>query len=360
MELTLVPLLLPTIQQHFGLSIGQLAWIFNSYGISVAVGVLLGGWLGDIFSTKRIFSIGVVFFASGSAVVANAGSFELMILGRVLQGFGGGIFSPLVPILLTAASPERPGKVLIVWGSVTGYVAAFAPFVYSSSMLAPLGWSLAFVIFAVVSVTALAIVQCSYIPDETARSDKDSPRVISLFRTSSLWVMYGYVFCTYGAITYYLFRLPLWLKDHDFQVASIGMVLSMIWLSFSIVSTLLRNSVDVPHVRGILLSAPVFIVSGFVVTYLCQDPFCLVVSALLVGSGLACSNAPSTQMILRFAPKGMSAVSASLDITFARLGGVATVALLAQVTFLHAVMAMTAMSLGALAFAGVAGTRYYD
>ena len=55
MELTLVPLLLPAIQLQFGLSVGQLAWVFNSYGIAVAVGVLLGGWCGDAFKTERVF-----------------------------------------------------------------------------------------------------------------------------------------------------------------------------------------------------------------------------------------------------------------------------------------------------------------
>ena len=69
MELTLVPLLLPAIQEQFSLSIGELAWVLNSYGISVAFGVLLGGWLGDIFDTKRIFGAGVLFFATGSAIV---------------------------------------------------------------------------------------------------------------------------------------------------------------------------------------------------------------------------------------------------------------------------------------------------
>ena len=357
MELTLVPLLLPAIQEQFGLSISELAWVFNSYGVAVAVGVLLGGWLGDVFSTKRVFGVGVFFFASGSAVVAFAGSYELVIVGRIMQGFGGGVFSPLVPILLTTASPNRPGRVLIVWGSVAGYVAAFAPLIYGS-VLAAYGWSLAFVIFAVVAITALAIVHRSHIRDDPASVTKPRPSYSILLRSRDLWVMFGYVFCTYGAITYYLFKLPLWLADNEFEVVSIGLTLSMIWLSFSGVSTLLRNSVDEPHVRGLLLAAPVLIACGFPLAYLCQDVTCLVLSSILVGSGLACSNAPSTQLILKFAPKGMSAVSASLDITFARLGGVATVAFLAQSVFAYAVLAIISMSLIAFLCALVAGKRF--
>ena len=92
MELTLVPLLLPSIRDQFDLSIGQLAWVFNAYGFAVAVGVLLGGWLGDLFKARRVFSIGVLFFSVGSIWVAYSNSYESVIFGRVLQGFGGGVF----------------------------------------------------------------------------------------------------------------------------------------------------------------------------------------------------------------------------------------------------------------------------
>ncbi len=238
MELTLVPLLLPVIQAKFGLSISELAWVFNTYGVAVACGVLLGGWLGDAFNIKKVFGAGVFFFASGSALVAFAGSYETIILGRALQGFGGGVFSPLVPLLLTKASPHQPGKVLIVWGSVAGYVASFAPLLYSN-VLEGYGWNLAFIIFAVVSVVALVIVLGSRTGDEAAPFVRSTPRYAKLFRSRDLWVMFGYVFCTYGAITYYLFRLPLWLVENDIQVVSIGFTLSIMWLSFSVLSTFL-------------------------------------------------------------------------------------------------------------------------
>lgn len=348
MELTLVPLLLPSIQSELGLSIGQLAWVFNSYGIAVAIGVLLGGWFGDAFNTKRVFSFGVLLFAFGSGVVALSGEVAPIIIGRILQGLGGGIFSPLIPLLLTRSSPDRPGRILIVWGSVAGYVAAFAPFLYGIT-LAVHSWSLAFVIFAVVSLAALVVVNGS--PSDQIAADDTSPDYANLLRSPGLWLIFGYVFCTYGAITYYLFRLPLWLADNEYQLASIGFTLSTMWLSFSIISTLLRNWVDRPHLRIILLAAPILIAIGFPLAYFCHEISCLIVSAILIGSGLACSNAPSTHMVLKFAPKGMSAISASLDITFARLGGVVTVALLAQSMFGYAVITIGIMSIAGFIFA---------
>lgn len=340
MELTLVPLLLPAIQAQFGLSIGALAWVFNSYGIAIAVGVLLGGWCGDAFNTRKVFGCGVAFFAAGSILVAVAGNFETLIVGRALQGLGGGIFSPLVPLLLTRASPQKPGRALIVWGSIAGYIAAFAPLFYGS-FLGPYGWNIAFAFIALLGATALVIVTRTPTDDDSAPNSRKETDYAQLFRTPNLWMTFVYVFCTYGSITYYLFHLPVWLSNNEVTVASAGFVLSVVWLTFSGSSTLLRNMVDKHHIRTIMLAAPVLIAAGLPLSHYNDNLFLLVLSAVLVGSGLACSNAPSTQLILRFAPPGMSGISTSLDITFARLGGIATVAILAK-----AEMAIAAPAIG--------------
>lgn len=354
MELTLVPLLLPVIQQQFGLSIGQLAWVFNSYGIAVALGVLLGGFLGDVFGTRSIFALGVLLFAAGCTLVASAGSYHLLISGRLLQGFGGGIFSPLIPVLLTTAVPDRPGRALIVWGSIAGYVAALAPLLYSGVLEAH-SWNLAFILFALIALTALAIVPRTRFALDPSQHAGVRPSYARLLRSPPLVMMFVYIFCTYGSITYYLFRVPVWLTESSFDVASIGLILSALWLSFSVVSTGLRNAVDAPFIRVILIVAPVLIASGFVLAYHCGSVACLLLASMLMGSGLACSNAPSTQLVLRFAPRGMTAVAASLDITCARLGGVATVAILADTPLgLTALVVVTLLSV-ALASAWYAG-----
>lgn len=344
MELTLVPLLLPAIQEHFRLSISDLAWVFNSYGISVALGVLLGGWAGDAFNTRKVFACGAVLFVAGALLVTITESFETLIIGRILQGLGGGIFSPLVPILLTRASPLRPGRALIVWGSIAGYVAAFAPIFYGS-FLTPYGWKTAFLLIAAISAVALVVLSKTQEIDGDNLSQQFSMDYSALFRAHKLWLTLVYVFCTYGSITYYLFRLPVWLANHEFQALSVGFILSITWLTFSGLSSLMRNLVDKPHIRKIMTAAPFLIAGGLPLSNDPDNLLFLVVSAVLIGAGFACSNAPSTQLILRFAPQRMSAVSTSLDITFARLGGIATVALLAGSEFKNAALAIFLMCL---------------
>ncbi|MFK7878171.1 MFS transporter [Roseobacter sp.] len=359
MELTLVPLLLPAIQLQFDLSISQLAWVFNSYGIAVAIGVMLGGWCGDVFNTRKVFGYGVALFAAGSLVVAAAESFEMLIFGRILQGFGGGTFSPLVPLLLTRALPKKPGRTLIVWGSISGYVAAFAPLIFGS-FLGQYGWNIAFMFIAAIAIIAWLTLIVSQTDDVLAINSPQAKNFAELFRARYLWATYLYVFCTYGAITYYLFRLPVWLSDNNVEATSVGIVLSTMWLTFSCLSTLLRKMVDSSHLRVIIFAAPLLIVAGFLLLFFDDTILLLIASSMLVGSGLACSNAPSTQMILRFAPKGMSAASTSLDITFARLGGIATVALLSETEFVYAAFAMVFSSLVAAVSALMANKGFAE
>lgn len=357
MELTVVPLLLPAIKSYFGLSISEVAWVFNSYGISVALGVVMGGWLGDALNAKKVFLVGVFLFALGAAIAAVATSFGTILLGRIVQGFGGGVFSPLVPLLLTRASPKRPGKVLIVWGSITGYVAAFAPLIVGRGLV-DFGWQFSFMLFAMVSALAMAIIAGPHIDDNRASTNQLASTFSALLGSRDLLLMFGYVFCTYGAITFFLFRLPLWMSERSYDVISISVVLSSVWLSFSIFSTILRNQIDGPFVRSIMLAAPILIAAGLPLAYM-VDSVPLFASAVLIGCGLACSNAPSTHMILRLAPRGRSAFSASLDITFARLGGVTTVAWLANAHAERSILSVTILSLIAFLCVGL-GFRKSD
>ncbi len=349
----MVPVFLPAIQAEFGLTVRELTWFFNSYGIAVAIGVLLGGWLGDKFATKSVFAAGVLFFALGSVWVAIAESYQLIIAARWLQGFGGGIFSPLVPILLTKASPERPGRILILWGSATGYVAATGPLLFST-VLVDLGWQIAFVLFSLVSIFALTMVLFAPrtgLAPERSFTPLDHGRVL---RSRELWMMFGYIFCTYGAISFFAFCLPIELTKVGVSVFEIGLLLSVMWITFSVASTLLRNKIDEHHIRSILTVAPFFIALGFGVAHFSENFYVWLLASVLVGAGLACSNAPSTMLVLKFAPKGGSAFAASLDISFARIGGVFAIFMLAQASFLVAVIGIGMLSFIAVALAFLA------
>jgi len=163
-----------------------------------------------------------------------------------------------------------------------------------------------------------------------------------------IWLVFGYIFFTYGCITFFLFSLPLQLAEAEIGYATIGPVLAVMWLSFSVISMLLREMLDGRHLSKIILLAPVFIGAGVFLSQKTGQPARVLPAAVAVGAGFSCSNAPSTHMVLELAPTHLRSMSASLNITCARLGGVATVALFADAEAYQAVVGVAELSIAAV------------
>ena len=69
-----------------------IAWVLTGYLLAAAVATPVAGRLGDMFGKRRLLVLSLVAFGAGSTVAALGSSLEVVVLGRVMQGFGGGIF----------------------------------------------------------------------------------------------------------------------------------------------------------------------------------------------------------------------------------------------------------------------------
>jgi EmrB/QacA subfamily drug resistance transporter len=121
---------LNVIRQELGATIEQLEWTVNAYTLTFAVFLLTGAALGDRFGRKRMFVIGVAVFTAASAFAAMSTSVEMLLVGRMAQGVGAAIVTPLTLTLLSAAVPaDRRGVALGAWGAVGGVAIAIGPLV---------------------------------------------------------------------------------------------------------------------------------------------------------------------------------------------------------------------------------------
>jgi len=346
MELTLVPIVLPLLQTELELTVQELARFYNVYGIAVAIAVLLGGYLGDTLGLLAVYIVGILLFIAGGVILTIAASELTFIMGRIVQGFGGGLFSPIVPVLLTSILSERPGKILIIWGSVAGIIAAFAP-ILGGPLIAQYGWKTAFYIIAGLSVISLFTLQQKYLQNSKVETFLFSD-YRDLFSLQNIWLVYGYIFLTYGCIILFTFLLPLQLSHYGRTAIETGWIFAVLWLSFSGFSVILRNKIDGPHLRHVLLAAPVLIACSFLLLSEVDQFEMLILATVALGAGFACANAPSTTLVLRFAPTGTKGLASSVDITCARLGAVSTVGLMAAFSMSHIVLVVCALC--ALAF----------
>ncbi|MDN5789568.1 MAG: DHA2 family efflux MFS transporter permease subunit [Micrococcales bacterium] len=123
LDITVVNIALPTFQAAFAsdpahpVAYSTVAWTVTAYTLSLATVIPLTGWAADRFGTKRLYILALVLFTLGSALCATAGSIEVLVGFRVLQGLGGGMLMPLgMTIMTRAAGPARMGRLMAILG----------------------------------------------------------------------------------------------------------------------------------------------------------------------------------------------------------------------------------------------------
>src|SRR3954447_1537983 len=104
---TVVSPALPEIQHKFGADPSAAAWILTGYLLAASVATPIIGKLGDLFGRGKVLTVVLLVFAVGSVVCALAGSLPVLILGRVIQGAGGGIFPLAFGIIRETFPPEQ-------------------------------------------------------------------------------------------------------------------------------------------------------------------------------------------------------------------------------------------------------------
>lgn len=104
---TVVSPALPEIQREFGATPTSAAWILTGYLLAAAVATPIVGKLGDLFGRGRVLTAVLLLFAVGSAVCALAPSLGMLVVGRIIQGVGGGIFPLAFGIIRETFPPER-------------------------------------------------------------------------------------------------------------------------------------------------------------------------------------------------------------------------------------------------------------
>jgi EmrB/QacA subfamily drug resistance transporter len=127
-DATVVGIALPTIGRAFQSGVGTLQWVVSGYSLTLAAFLLLGGSLGDRMGRRRIFSIGVVWFAVASMLCGFAPNAGILIGARILQGVGGALLAPAsLAILQASFRPEDRSRAIGAWSGLGGVATAAGP-----------------------------------------------------------------------------------------------------------------------------------------------------------------------------------------------------------------------------------------
>jgi EmrB/QacA subfamily drug resistance transporter len=165
---SLVVPVLTTVQEQLHTSQDAATWVLTAYLLSASVMTPILGRVGDMVGKERVFVASLGALAVGSLLAAVAPSIGMMIVARVIQGFGGGI----VPVAFGIIRDEFPAaKVSGAVGSLASLTAVGAGF--GIVLAGPIVDALSFrwLFWLPMIVTALAAVAAVlFVPESPVRA----------------------------------------------------------------------------------------------------------------------------------------------------------------------------------------------
>ncbi|MCU1360359.1 MAG: drug resistance transporter, EmrB/QacA subfamily [Ilumatobacteraceae bacterium] len=130
LDATVVNVALPRLGADLHADFAGLQWVLNGYTLTLASLILVGGALGDRFGRRRIFAIGVVWFALASLLCGIAPDITTLVIARMLQGVGGALLTPgSLAIIQASFHPDDRARAIGAWSGLGGVTTAIGPFV---------------------------------------------------------------------------------------------------------------------------------------------------------------------------------------------------------------------------------------
>jgi EmrB/QacA subfamily drug resistance transporter len=169
LDATVVSIALPRIGKDFNTGVAGLQWVVTAYTLTLAAFLLLGGTLGDRYGRRRVFMVGVAWFAVASAACAVAPSAGVLIAARALQGVGAALLTPgSLAILQSAFVPSDRSRAIGAWSGFGALATAAGPII-GGVLLAIASWRWVFVINLPVAVVVL-LVSRRHVPESADAS----------------------------------------------------------------------------------------------------------------------------------------------------------------------------------------------
>jgi EmrB/QacA subfamily drug resistance transporter len=164
---SVVNVALPALQTALRATIANVQWVIESYALFLSALLLVGGSLGDLYSLRKVFALGVVVFAVASAWCGVAPSIGHLIAARALQGVGGALLVPgSLALISVAFPPDQRGRAIGTWSGFTAITAAVGP-VLGGWFVQHASWRWVFFInlplaLAVLALTIWRVPECGF------------------------------------------------------------------------------------------------------------------------------------------------------------------------------------------------------
>jgi EmrB/QacA subfamily drug resistance transporter len=178
---TVVNVALPSIARDLQVDLSELEWIVTGYALTFASLMLTGGKLADLMGRRLIFIVGLVIFTLSSLACGLAGSGEVLIGARVVQGAGAALMNPATLSIIAATFPPRQrGTAIGIWAGTAALALAIGPLV-GGLLTEHISWNWIFFVNVPIGIIAIAasLILIPESRDESAEQRLDLPGLLT-------------------------------------------------------------------------------------------------------------------------------------------------------------------------------------
>ncbi len=264
----------PAIAHGFGTRIDTVQWGMSLYMLALTVGQLCFGPWADIAGRRLPMLIGMCLFTAGSLICVFAPSIQLLLIGRVIQGLGGGACSLWRSIFRDMYTGDELAKVSAYLGTFITFIIPAAPLV-GGFMEVHFGWRAIFIFISVYAIISASLIM--FILQETKASTQSKSKTIAAFKeiiNHRTFLFYTVcVFLSYGGYFAWFVAGPvLWIKVMHYSSASFGVFSFVIGVCAMMLAGIMNAKFVKKYGRGNLLRFgwSILLLSAmfFIVTYL--------------------------------------------------------------------------------------------
>ena len=165
LDLTIIAIALPHMQEDLGMTVSQSPWTVTGYSLAFGGLVLFGGRLCAVVGIRRSYQVGLIGFGIASLAAGMATSFPVLLVARVAQGCFGALLAPTSQSLLNVTFTERSERerVFAIFGA-TGGLGAAVGLLVGGALTDWFSWRWALYINILLAATSLLIGQRSLPP----------------------------------------------------------------------------------------------------------------------------------------------------------------------------------------------------
>lgn len=152
---------MPHIAGFFGSTLDEANWVITSYMIANAVLIPLTGWLERLMGRVMFLKVFLSIFTLGSIICAAAPTLNTLVIGRVIQGIGGGPMMPISQAILIAAFPfEKRGNAMALFAFAVMVFSILGP-TFGGFIVDNSAWQWIYLINIPVGIFSIVLVHCN-------------------------------------------------------------------------------------------------------------------------------------------------------------------------------------------------------